>query len=269
MSANASVSETAQPLSRLIDLADDERSLRLEVAWRCDQGCVRSNNEDRIGVFTDRDSALLVVADGMGGHAAGEVAAQLAVDTLAETWQMQRPLAPPEFLAQAVTAANAAIHAQGEANPTQKGMGTTVTALLLGVYEGWFIHVGDSRLYMLRDGVFRQVSEDHSLVRDMVREGLLLPAEAKNHPCRNIIVRALGSQDAILPQIDEDPLVLKYNDRFLLCSDGLHDLVDDNEISEHLAAPVVNACQSLVELARQRGGKDNISVLVCRVVEAA
>lgn len=251
-----------------IRLAPETQGTRVvEVASLCDLGCVRHNNEDRLDVFVlPVGGVLLMVADGMGGHAAGEVAAQIAVDTLSEACATDWGQSVPKVLQKALVAANSRIRSEGAAKPTQRGMGTTATVLVLTDERSWFAHVGDSRLYRLRNGQLEQMSEDHSLVAEMVRGGLLSPSDAAGHPCRNVIVRALGSDPDICPQISQKPQAVLLDDVYLLCSDGLHDRVNDHEIADLLEASPATACQTLVNLARERGGPDNISVVVCRVL---
>lgn len=241
--------------------------MALDVASRCDIGCVRQNNEDRVGVFAlPGGGALLMVADGMGGHAAGEVAAQMALDAMGDVCAAGLAEPVPDTLETALLDANRRIYRQGEANPAQRGMGTTATVLVLAGEQAWFTHVGDSRLYLLRTRHLQQLSEDHSLVAEMVRGGLLNPAEAVDHPCRNVIVRAMGSDQTLCPQTSPEPLAVQPDDVFLLCSDGLHDQLATHELADLLEAPPIIACQALVNLARERGGTDNISAVVCRVV---
>ncbi|BBL72772.1 PP2C family protein-serine/threonine phosphatase [Methylogaea oryzae] len=256
---------TADPDVQRISLS---AGMAAEVASLCDMGCVRQNNEDRVGVFSlPSGGALLVVADGMGGHAAGEVAAQMALDAMNEACVVDLAEPLPTALRLALATANRRILDQGEANPAQRGMGTTATALALAGEQAWFVHVGDSRLYRLRNGQLQQLSEDHSLVAEMVRGGMLSEADAVDHPCRNVIVRALGSDQELRPQISVEPLSVQMEDVFLLSSDGLHDQLSPVELANLLEAPPSIACLALVNLARERGGPDNISAVVCRVVE--
>lgn len=256
---------TSEPVVQHISLS---AGLAAEVASLCDMGCVRQNNEDRVGVFSlPGGGALLMVADGMGGHAAGEVAAQMALDAVSEACAAELAQPMPAILQRALATANRSIRNQGEANPAQRGMGTTATALAVAGKRAWFVHIGDSRLYRLRRGRLEQLSEDHSLVAEMVRGGMLSEADAAGHPCRNVIVRALGSDEELHPQISGEPLTVQPEDVFLLSSDGLHDQVVARELADLLEAPPARACQALVNLARERGGPDNISAVVCRVIE--
>lgn len=257
-------SEQTEPFATVqrINLTSE---LALDVAGLCDMGCVRRNNEDRIGVFALPGCALLMVADGMGGHAAGEVAAQMALDAMADACATGLTEPVPEALQQALAAANGRIRHEGETNPAWRGMGTTATVLVLIGERVWFAHIGDSRLYRLRNGGLEQLSEDHSLVAEMVRNGLLSPSDAADHPCRNVIVRALGSDPIISPQITLEPLAVQSGDVFLVSSDGLHDQLTSKELADLLEAPPATACQALVNLARERGGPDNISAVVGRM----
>lgn len=246
-----------------IALAD---GLVLEAASQCDIGCVRRNNEDRVGVLALPGGAVLMVADGMGGHAAGEVASEIAWDTVrtacANGWE------PPvaDALWQALQEANRRIYVQGEANALQHGMGTTATVLALAGAEAWYAHVGDSRLYLLREGRLQQLSEDHSMVAEMVRNGMLSADAATDHPCRNVILRALGSAAVPEFQISPLPLAIQAGDVFLLCSDGLYEVLSFRELAGLLEASAAWACREMVDLARERGGPDNISAVVARVM---
>ena len=197
----------------------------------------------------------------MGGAQAGEVASGLAAETLA------REVAAGAPLRQAAKAANAAVFARANDNIEQTGMGTTLTALLLEGDEGRFAHVGDSRAYLLRGGELQQLTDDHSLVGEMVREGRLTPGEAAVHPHRSILSRALGTEPHV--RIDELVVALAPDDVLLLCSDGLCGVVTDEDIRKQLARPdPAEAARKLIQLARKRGGPDNITAVVLRLDEA-
>jgi PPM family protein phosphatase len=220
-----------------------------------DVGRGRSANEDAF--VADADSGLYAVADGMGGHRAGEVASATAIETLRSAFG-SRPR-----IADAVEAANAAVFAQAGQNPEMRGMGTTVTAVALT--EGRYAtigHVGDSRAYLLRDGGLTQVTEDHSLVEQLVREGQLSPEEAANHPQRAIITRALGIEPDV--EVDVYEVDLRSGDRLLLCSDGLSNMVRDQQIELMLREQPdpQQAAEMLVEAANAAGGDDNITVVI-------
>lgn len=222
-------------------------------------GMVRSNNEDAL--YPDvsgssNDKILLIVADGMGGHVAGEVASRIAIDTAKEI------VGTPGMR---VTGANHAILLEVAENPDLAGMGTTMTLVEMGQEEvARFAHVGDSRAYLLRDGILRQLTEDHTVAAEYVAAGRLSPEEAKAHPQRNMITRALGLTQNLLVDEFEEPVV--PGDRLLLCSDGVNAMLDDQEIADQLAHDSAEeAAWALVEAANAAGGLDNISVLVVDV----
>jgi serine/threonine protein phosphatase PrpC len=237
----------------------------LRAASATDVGRVRSNNQDSLLVA----DPLFAVADGMGGAAAGEVASALALEALAEHFPPPDGRPPtPDALVEAAAAANRAVWAKAEAHPEMRGMGTTLVALAR--VEGGslaVVNVGDSRLYCYSRGELRQVTADHSLVAEMVAEGRLSPAEAEVHPRRNIMTRALGPEPDV--QVDlfvEDP---HPGDRFVLCSDGLPREVGDDAIAAVLRRyrEPRDAARELVTEARQRGGSDNITVVVVDVAD--
>ncbi len=244
----------------------------LDVAICSDVGQTRAHNEDRGQSVRPGDAAtraakgvLVLVADGMGGHAAGEVASTAAAEIIAQTYYASTA-PPPDALRAAFLAANAAIHARASADAALDGMGTTCTALVLRGGEAWAAHVGDSRLYRCRDGRSERLTEDHSVVSEMVREGLLTEAQARNHEQRNVITRALGIHAHVEPTVRSAPLAVRPGDVFLLSSDGLYDLVEEDEIAQAVASGSVHdAAQRLVDLANARGGFDNVTVGVVRV----
>lgn len=226
-----------------------------------DVGRVRTNNEDGL-IASDH---LFAVADGMGGHQGGEVASDTALRTL------ERAFAEPtaEGLLDAARDANDAIWERAAEDPELRGMGTTLVAIA-PVEDSdtiaW-INVGDSRLYLLRDGDLTQVSEDHSLVQEAVRAGELSPEEAQTHPQRNIVTRALGIDVDV--RIDGDEVNAFAGDRYLLCSDGLTDYVDDAKIASTLRRldDPTEAARELVRIANESAGRDNITVVVVDVVD--
>jgi PPM family protein phosphatase len=231
----------------------------MEVAARTDVGLVREHNEDRFLVRP----GLLVVADGMGGAKAGEVAAGLAVEHL-ERLGGESSAAE---LTGAIEEANRAIRRLAEDDPERAGMGTTITAAMLGdgsVAE--VLHVGDSRAYLLREGELRLLTRDHSMVAELVDRGTLTPEEAETHPQRNVITRALGAEPEV--RVDHLQQELQPGDTLLLCTDGLSAHVPEAEIEAALnAAPSLDAAvDALVALANEAGGTDNVTVLLARVV---
>jgi len=236
-----------------------------------DPGCVRSRNEDSIRFFRPSTQeqagkgSLAIVADGMGGHQAGDRASQLAADTIAKAYYAGSARSARENLKQAFLEANKAIFREASMTPGLAGMGTTATVLALFEDSVCFAHVGDSRLYLLRDERLEQLSEDHTLVMAMLRDGLITPEQARNHPDRHVITRAIGSHSSVEVMVSDREMPLRENDTFILCSDGLHDLVPPPDIRQALEGRTLDeACRRLVDLAKRRGGHDNISVLVVR-----
>ena len=248
--------------------------LDLDVAIVSDIGNVREQNEDRGRCVRPGDAAtlarrgiLVLVADGMGGHEAGDVASTTAADVVAQAYY-DAPGTPTEALDHAFTTANARIHAAAGL-PGREGMGTTCTALVLRGNEAFWAHVGDSRLYRFRHDRIDRLTTDHSMVEEMVADGLLTPEEARHHDARNVITRALGIRAEIAPALD-GPLAIDPDDVFVLMSDGLYDLVEDDEIGHALRDGSVHAAATaLVETAKARGGYDNVTVAVVRARSAA
>ncbi len=238
-----------------------------------DIGRRRTSNEDAF--LLDDTLGLYVVADGMGGHAAGEVASQEAVDTVMgmvrrgqETVTRFESEGPTEanmravqrLLESAVQAATYMVFAIAENDPDQKGMGTTVSALLLTETHGVIAQVGDSRIYLVRDGATYQLTEDHTLVAWQVKQGIISEAEAALSPHKNVITRAVGSREYV--QVDTHAIEVGPGDRFLLCSDGLHGYLHEDEIGPVLELGARAAAPRLIDLANARGGRDNITAIV-------
>jgi protein phosphatase len=228
-----------------------------------DTGHKRSTNED--SHFAR--SPVFVIADGMGGAQAGEVASQLAITHFSEG--LPDGDGPEQRLERAVHEANADIHALSERDARRAGMGTTLTAAYVGPDVVSFAHVGDSRAYRLRDGQLERITEDHSLVEELLRQGRLTEEEAEEHPQRSIITRALGPE----PDVDVDTFTLDAadGDIFLICSDGLTSMVPDSTIGEILgeAGDITAAAERLVAAALDAGGRDNVTVVLFRLEEVA
>jgi serine/threonine protein phosphatase PrpC len=243
----------------------------LEFAFTSDPGCVRAVNEDCACCLQpprDPKGLLAVVADGMGGHTGGAEASSLAVRVVGEKYY-DGPADPQVALTQAFHAANRAIYKKS-VEPGKRGMGTTCTALAVVGANAYCAHVGDSRLYMIRDGEIHQLTEDHSKAMELARQGVITAEEARQHAQRNVIFRALGRDTDLAVSSWSDPLRLRANDRFVLSSDGLHDLVTDEEIrATVLRTDSRRACDELAEQARAAGGHDNITVMVGRIGQAA
>jgi len=234
----------------------------LAVAARSHPGKKRDKNEDAYGYrFTDY-GGVFVVADGMGGHAHGERAAKIAVETILELLSSQSP--SPALIAEAFEEANRRIYQTARSERTG-GMGTTATALVVDFPYALIGHVGDSRAYLLRNGLLVQLTQDHSWVADRIREGLLRPEEAKGHRWKNVITNALGTYPSV--EVDLLGLRLKPGDLILLATDGLHGVLSDEAIARVLTADLSleDAVDQLVELANAWGGPDNITVLAVKV----
>jgi protein phosphatase len=230
----------------------------MRVGVKSDQGRVRPSNEDAYGILP----SLLAVADGMGGVQAGEVASRMVIDTL-----LVYPFAGAgaEDLAAAVKEANRSIHAAANARAEWQGMGTTVTAALLAGDVCHVAQVGDSRCYLVRDGDIRRLTTDHSLVGELLRNGSISPQEAREHPQRNLLTRALGTSEEV--EVDVTTVQLLFDDLLILCTDGLSGVVTDEEIlaeAQRHADPQATA-EGLVALANAHGGPDNITVVVVHV----
>ena len=244
----------------------------LQHAAISDVGLRRANNQDSMAVVLAgtaelfrKQGHLFIVADGMGAHAAGELASQLATETITQTYSKLLDLSPPQAILSATHDANAKIHGRGEADEEFRGMGTTVTSLLLFSEGALVAHVGDSRAYRLRGNRFEQLTFDHSLVWEIMAAGQLPEGMSADRIPKNIITRSLGPSPTVSVDL-EGPFPLAVGDTFLLCSDGLSGPVTDEEIGTILASMAPDeAVRSLVDLANLRGGPDNITVVVARV----
>ena len=232
-------------------------------------GVVRKVNQDAFGRFDDpnRGEIFLVVADGLGGHRGGEVASRMAVDFLGQN-VFEGDADPPTRLHESIARANDSVLLAARDDLALDGMGTTVVYLLLCENgRSYVAHVGDSRLYRLRSGRIEAVTEDHSLVATLVREGVLTEDEARIDSRRNQILRALGVRDDL--EIDVAPIELQPGDTYLLCSDGLHGMLEDEEIfdlAKRAARPEPVVAQ-LVEAANEAGGTDNVTCLIANIPE--
>ena len=228
-------------------------------------GKVRNNNEDSLLVGEGRDETLFVVADGIGGFEAGEVASSITIDVL-------KDIVPVGSLEDAIREANRRILAAAKSDERLSGMGTTVVALRFGGTESEpaaeISHVGDSRAYLLRDGELKPITEDHSLVAELVRSGDLTRDEASEHPQKNLITRALGAEVEV--EVDTTVLPIRSGDRFILCSDGLSDMIPETRMLDLLTFSPEGpekAAQTLVSAALEAGGTDNVTVVVVDVKE--
>ena len=222
-------------------------------------GKVRHNNEDSLIVI---EPETFVVADGMGGAQAGEIASQMLVETVKDFLSNTPPPWNEKILSQAILLANDKILKLARQNEQYRGMGTTATILSLDAKQAYFAHVGDSRLYRLRNNFFAQITEDHSYVETLVKRGELTPEEARVHPMKNVLIQAVGVVDNIF--IDTANFIVESGDTFLLCTDGLTNMVDDENIAKILQS-TSNPADALIDAALKAGGRDNISVIVVGV----
>ncbi len=253
--------------------------MRIEFAGDTHVGMKRDHNEDSLLIMPEED--LFVVADGMGGHASGEIASKLAVETIKEfyhdtgqdediTWPFRTGLEDDYHANRLVTSvklANRRIFEASSAQAELRGMGTTAVGIYGHEESIYVAHVGDSRCYRLRGGKLEPVTEDHSLLNDFRRSLHLTPEEERNFPHKNIIVRALGMKNTV--EVDLPQLTPELGDLFLLCSDGLSGEIEDPEIERILneVEDLGEACRTLVQTANDNGGRDNITVILARYTE--
>ena len=245
--------------------------MKLLYAARTDVGMIRSGNEDNFAVDANGARGIFIVADGMGGHAAGEVASEMAVQIL------QRELAPiadlngedvAKLVANTLRKANRAIHDRTLTEVDKQGMGTTASVLLISGSRYLIGQVGDSRIYLMRDGTLSQVTKDHSYVQEQVDAGFLTPEQARYHPYSNVITRCVGASQDVEPDTYRGEA--RTGDIFLVASDGLTGMVDDRRLGQLLGsrAEPERKVQALISEANGRGGLDNITAIIVQVIEA-
>ena len=253
-------------------------SSALEIVARTDPGMVRGHNED--SVFVDVDNGMAILADGMGGYNAGEVASGMATSLLSAALlesfvtmpphQVDRKTGEPfarRCLLEKISEANLAIHQAAATQPQCAGMGTTLVSALFYNNRLTVAHIGDSRLYRLRGDDFGTITRDHSLLQEQLDSGIITPEEARYSQNRNLVTRALGVDPTVETEINDYPV--EIGDLYLLCSDGLNDMVDDEEIKltlRSLSANLELAATQLVQMANDNGGRDNVSVILVKVL---
>jgi protein phosphatase len=245
---------------------------RIEMRWESvsmtDRGLQRPNNED---AYLERpQTGMFAVADGMGGHAAGEIASRIAVEALAQAVANRSPVEENHSpLVRSFSVANREIRRRGRVEPETRGMGTTLSVLAGSAAggRGVIVHIGDSRVYRYRDARLEQLTRDHTWVQERIDAGVLTPDQARTHPYSSILTRVLGTEDQVTP--DVIPLELKPRDLFLLCSDGLSGMVPDAVIEAILARgeALPETAQRLVDAAKAGGGIDNVTLVLARVTE--
>lgn len=248
------------------------RRLVVQAVMKTDVGLVRSENQD-FGTYTSPGEEaqskpggrLMIVADGMGGHRGGATASRLATETVKAQYLGSDTDDIANALRESLVRANARIFAESQSNIDLRGMGTTTSVLVVRGDDAWVGHVGDSRIYLVRGDEITQLTDDHSLVATMVREGLLTSEEAENHPRRNVLQRSLGVAEDVEADV-KGPMKIQVGDVFVLCSDGLHGVVKKDEIKEVARMPIAQAAAEFVRRTLDRGAPDNVTVIVAKVV---
>jgi protein phosphatase len=245
----------------------------VEVSGQSDIGCLRQNNEDSFGYWEPEDDAtflrkgrLVIVADGMGGYEGGQEASRLAVETLLSFYRDFDGDDPQRALNEGLQAAHEEIRRYGFSHPELRGMGTTCTAGAIVQDALYFVHVGDTRLYLVRDGQLTQLTRDHSYVGRLVEAGMISREDAERHPQRNILTAALGTNPELIMDSPGRPEPLRPEDALVLCTDGLWGQVHEAEILKAVEKHgPERAGRDLIELARERGGPDNITIQILRL----
>ncbi len=251
----------------------DPDKLTVTASVQTDPGCIRDSNEDNGRHVSPHDpealatrGTLTIVCDGMGGHASGEVASQAAVEAISELYYSNRDLEPREALRWAVEEANREIYEASQTDERFEGMGTTLVSLVILGDKAFSAHVGDSRLYRIRGRRLGLLTMDHSQVMEMVQNGIITMEQARDHDDKNVILRAVGTNPEV--EVEVSPIFqVEPGDTFLLCSDGLNDMLEDVEIEAILASDSdeYSAGQQLIEAAKDNGGHDNVTVGVVAV----
>jgi serine/threonine protein phosphatase PrpC len=245
----------------------------VELAGMSDIGCQRENNEDQYAYWEPaadeefaRKGRLAIVADGMGGHEGGQEASRIAVQAIQEVFAQTPDGDPQSLLLTGFQTAHVRILKFADRHPELHGMGTTATAIALVDHQLFYAHIGDSRLYLVRGDNISRVTHDHSYVGRLVENGVISSAEAETHPQRHILTAALGAGGEILPETPQRPIALQKGDVLVLCTDGLWSLLSEDEIQNVVAAnEPLEACQALIQMVKDRGGPDNITLQVLRL----
>lgn len=232
-----------------------------------DQGRIRNHNEDAGGIYLNHaDQYLSVIADGMGGHQAGDVASQMVISIIEKEWleigEISKPEEAESWLKTTIHQVNSQIYEKSISHKECQGMGTTIVMTFCTPNFITVAHVGDSRCYMINEKGFSQITEDHSLVNELVRSGQITHEDAEHHPRKNVILKALGTEEAISPDIRT--ISWEIGNMILLCSDGLSDKVSGSELQDFMEnnESIENKAKGLIALANERGGEDNISLVI-------
>lgn len=244
----------------------------MKIGYQTDIGQRRKSNQDAVGIFENlKELKLAIVADGMGGHQAGDIASQQAVADIGSLWEstaLHDEEAIIQWLLQVIQKENEVIYERGQSDASKMGMGTTIVATVLLTNRKLVLaHVGDSRSYLIRQSGLRQLTEDHSLVNELVKSGELTPEMAKSHPRKNVLVRSLGIPGVV--EVDVTTIETEIGDKVLLCSDGLTNMLSDEELLTVITQPLLpeKIVQQLIEKANEAGGTDNITVLLIEISE--
>jgi protein phosphatase len=245
-----------------------DKKFKIEIGNHSDIGRVREVNEDYFGSFHGTYGELLIVCDGMGGHKGGEIASRLSVESIKNHFELlDNSFNPIKELRASIQSANNTLIDTAKNDPALKDMGSTVVITLMKNEKAYTANLGDSRIYLYREGEIKRLTKDHSLVQQMVDSRMISEEEAKHHPQKNVITRSLGIGLETEPEVS-DEINLNDGDIFVLCSDGLTTLVNDEEILKVVSKESVqDAADKLVELANKRGGEDNITVQIAKVAK--
>jgi protein phosphatase len=241
---------------------------KVDTFYLSDRGRVRQHNEDCVGVFENEVGVLAIVADGMGGHLAGDVASQMTISTFKELWEQVKNIDSPKdaesWFIEKVSEVNKTVYDHSLSNPECQGMGTTIVGAIITPSFATIGHIGDSRCYLLNNSGYKQVTQDHSLVNELVRSGQISKEDAEHHPRKNVLLRALGTEQTV--ELDVSTIEFEQEDVLLLCSDGLSNKVSDEEMQEEMlkGRPLPDIANSLVQSANANGGEDNISLVIIK-----
>jgi PPM family protein phosphatase len=245
----------------------------VDVAGLSDIGCKRENNEDCFAYWEPEDDItfqrlgrLAIVADGMGGAEGGQFASRISVESARDVYSTVGDEDPQERLLIAFREANQQVQQEARQKPALHGMGTTLTACAIVANQLYYAHIGDSRAFLIRGGDARQLTRDHSLVARLVESCAIRPEDAENHPQKHVLTAAVGIGEDLQPDFPNEPITLQSGDAVMICTDGLWGQMSPAEIAEIVSTKdATDACQALVQLARKRGGPDNITLQVLRV----
>ncbi|NEY82394.1 Stp1/IreP family PP2C-type Ser/Thr phosphatase [Bacillus sp. 3H-10] len=239
----------------------------MKAVYMTDRGKIRPHNEDSGGVFINIDKDYLaIVADGMGGHRAGDVASEMTLTTLKEWWKSTKEITTPEiaeqWLKEKINNVNNKLFTHSKNNQECQGMGTTLVAAICTKRFSTIANIGDSRCYILNETGLQQLTEDHSLVNELVRSGQITKEDAEHHPRKNVLLRALGTEDHV--ETDIKTITFEEDDILLLCSDGLSNKVSDQEINDELMKniSIEEKAANLIKMANDNGGEDNITLVI-------